>query len=93
MALRVSVSSHNAGQPITPQAIADSCRQRLGVSKVHTLRHTFARTMEQQGAPISEIQRRLGHKNIATTSLYLQALGCEENPFAVELKQLLGVEE
>ena len=29
--------------------------------------------MEQKGAKISEIQRKLGHTNIATTSLYLQA--------------------
>jgi integrase len=90
-AVWVSVSNHNAGAPISSQAIADICQSRLGVSRVHVLRHTFARTMEQQGARLSEIQRRLGHKNISTTSLYLQALGREENPLAVELEQLLGV--
>jgi site-specific recombinase XerD len=66
--------------------------EHLGVSQVHKLRHTFARVMEQQGAKLSEIQRRLGHKNIATTSLYLQALGREDNPFAEEIEHLLGVE-
>jgi site-specific recombinase XerD len=30
--------------------------------------------MEQHGATISEIQRKLGHKSIATTSLYLIAV-------------------
>lgn len=92
-AVWVSVSNHNAGAAISAQAIADICQARLGVSRVHVLRHTFARTMEQQGAKISEIQRRLGHKNISTTSLYLQALGREDNPLAVELEQLLGVKE
>ena len=42
---------------------------------------------------ISEIQKRLGHKSIATTSLYLQALTSEENPYAEAIERALGVEE
>lgn len=84
-----SISRHCAGQPISPQAIADICQRRLGTSKVHRLRHTFAHTMEQHGATISEIQRRLGHKSVATTSLYLQALTNEENPFAEAIERAM----
>jgi site-specific recombinase XerD len=91
-AVWVSVSNHRRGGAIGTQTIADICQEHLGVSQVHKLRHTFARVMEQQGAKLSEIQRRLGHKNIATTSLYLQALGREDNPFAEEIEHLLGVE-
>jgi integrase len=75
--------------PITSQAIADICLRHLKTSKVHRLRHTFAWTMEQHGAKTSEIQRRLGHKSIATTSLYLQALTSEENPFAEAIEQAI----
>jgi integrase len=92
-AVWASVSNHGRGQPITAQAIADICAKRLKTSKVHRLRHTFAWTMEQHGAKTSEIQRRLGHKSIATTSLYLQALTEEENPFAEAIEQAIVGEE
>jgi len=81
-AVWAGVSNHGRGAPISSQAIADICARHLKTSKVHRLRHTFAWTMEQHGAKTSEIQRRLGHKSIATTSLYLQALTSEENPYA-----------
>jgi integrase len=91
-AVWVSTSNHRRGAPITSQAIADICARHLNTSKVHRLRHTFARTMEQNGATTSEIQRRLGHKSIATTSLYLQALSSDENPYAEAIEHALGVE-
>lgn len=45
-----------------------------GVSGItpHTLRHTFATHMSQQGVPLRVIQKWLGHKRIDTTSIYLQ---------------------
>ena len=93
-AVWASVSRHHGGGPISSQAIADISMRHLKTSKVHRLRHTFAWTMEQHGAKISEIQRKLGHKSIATTSLYLQALTSEENPYAEAIEQaIVGVEE
>jgi len=68
------------------------CEKRIGTSKVHQLRHTFARMLEDAGAKISEIQKRLGHASAATTSIYLQALRADENPYAEELVKVLGVE-
>jgi integrase len=91
-AVWVSTSNHGRGAPITSQAIADICARHLKTSRVHRLRHTFARTMEQHGATTGEIQRRLGHKSIATTSLYLQTLTSEENPYAEAIEQALVVE-
>jgi len=91
-AVWVSTSNHRRGGPISSQAIADICARHLKTSKVHRLRHTFAWTMEQHGAKISEIQRKLGHKSIATTSLYLQALTNEENPYAEAIEGAIGVE-
>ena len=51
-----------------------SSEKRIGTSKVHQLRHTFARMLEDAGAKITVIQQRLGHASAATTSIYLQAL-------------------
>lgn len=88
----VSLSNHHRGGALSISAIADVCEKRIGTSKVHQLRHTFARMLEDAGAKISQIQQRLGHASAATTSIYLQALRSDENPYAEELVKVLGVE-
>lgn len=91
-AVWVSLSNNHRGGALSISAIADVCEQRLGTSKVHALRHTFARMLEDAGAKISTIQQRLGHASAATTSIYLQALRADENPYAEDLVRVLGVE-
>ncbi len=63
----VSLSPRNKGEALGIQTVADNCEKRLGVSKVHTLRHFFARAMGDAGAKVSTIQSRLGHSSLATT--------------------------
>ncbi len=77
---------------MTTQAIADVCQKRLGISKVHSLRHTFAKAMEDSGAKVSEIQARLGHSSLATTGRYLAALSQADNAHAEALVGLFGIE-
>ena len=86
----LSFSRQNKGRAISGQTIADICYKHLGTSKVHTLRHTFAHTMERSGAPVSEIQARLGHESHATTGRYLTALKRAENPYAKNSAACLG---
>jgi len=88
----LSFSRQNKGKAIGGQTIADICHKHLGTSKVHTLRHTFAHSMERSGAPVSEIQARLGHESLATTGRYLAALKRAENPYADELSRLFGLD-
>lgn len=52
--------------------------ERAGIAlrlrqSIHTLRHSCAHNLLAAGAPLPVIQRKLGHKNIATTSIYLAA--------------------
>ena len=54
------------GQKLGIQAIADVCQKYLGTSKVHTMRHTFAHSMETIGASVSTIQTRLGNVCLST---------------------------
>lgn len=79
------------GKQLSVQAIEDICERRLGTSRFHALRHSFAHMMEEAGAKTSEIQSRLGHSNIATTGIYLAALRSDENKYAEDLTRLLGI--
>ena len=89
----VSLSRRNEGQALGIQTIADICEKRLGTSKVHALRHTFARAMEDSGAKVSTIQARLGHTSLATTGRYLAALRQAENEHADALARLFGISD
>ncbi len=81
------------GKALSIQSVADICAKRLGTSKVHALRHTFARAMEDAGAKVSEIQARLGHDSLATTGRYLAALHRADNPHAERLVTLFGFDQ
>src|SRR5215217_7726621 len=64
-----SLSRNNSGGALTTRALQAICEARMGVH-FHGLRHTFAHSMEDASAKLSEIQQRLGHSNAATTSRY-----------------------
>ncbi len=89
----ISLSRRNQGEALTIQTIADICERHLGTPKVHTLRHTFARAMEDSGAKVSDIQARLGHTSLATTGRYLAALKQAENTHGDTLAELFGIGE
>lgn len=80
------------GAALTPRQIQNICRSRLGVH-FHALRHTFAHAMNTVGAPVTLIQSRLGHSNLATTSRYLAALQRAENPYGAQVEALFVTEE
>ncbi len=79
------------GKPLGVQSVADICSKRLGVTSVHTTRHTAAHSMDEIGMSAATIQERLGHKSLATTGRYLQSLRRGENPHADKLAAHLGI--
>ncbi len=83
--------NQTVGHPLSLRAIANLCERRLGTSKVHTLRHTFARALEEAGAKVSEIQAFLGHADLGTTGRYLAQLHRGENRHLARLGALYGV--
>jgi integrase/recombinase XerD len=91
----ISLATRNGtfGHPLSIRAIALINEQRLGASKVHTLRHTFARGLEDAGAKVSEIQARLGHADLGTTGRYLAQLHAGENPHLARLSHLYGLDD
>lgn len=86
-----SLSRQNKDQPISIHTLIDICEKYLDVSKIHALRHTFAVEMMEAGAPITELQHRLGHENIATTSIYTKRLRSADNPYATRLSSRFGI--
>ncbi len=79
------------GKRLSTRSISDICQKRLGTSKVHALRHTTARVMEEAGAKVSDIQAMLGHSSLATTGIYLRALSSGDNPHAEAVAAMLGM--
>lgn len=79
-------------QPMTTSGLRRIFLKRIGTSKAHATRHSFALLMEQAGASLTDIQARLGHASTATTAAYMNQLKSADNPYSDRLAALLGLE-
>jgi site-specific recombinase XerD len=73
------------GEPLGHGAVQQSFRlamNKSGIQKeacVHTLRHTFATHLLEQGVDIVTIKEQLGHAHIQTTMMYLHVAKLERS--------------
>jgi site-specific recombinase XerD len=45
----------------------------VALYSTHSLRHTFAKRMQERGVPLTTIQKILGHASLASTGVYTEA--------------------
>lgn len=63
----------------------------IGPMHLHQTRHTFARMVGEESGSLTDVQTELGHKNLATTRVYLQRVGVKPDRYSGRLLDRLGV--
>jgi integrase len=63
----------------------------LGHLHLHQTRHTVARWSGEELGSLSETQEVLGHKNLATTKVYLQRVAVKKDKLSRRIIDRLGV--
>lgn len=87
------------GSPLTPKTVDHLVLgwfKRAGVAPpkgalAHSLRHTYATLLVEQSGSVPEVQRLLGHADLATTQAYIEvaARGVEQTALANPARRML----
>lgn len=64
----------------------------LDAIHVHQLRHTFARLVGEDEGDLTKVQHALGHKNLATTRVYLPRVGTKRDTFSAGIARRLRLD-
>jgi integrase/recombinase XerD len=82
--------------PLTSHAFVKNLKQYAKLAGIrdihlHQTRHTFARIVGEESGSILEAQDALGHKNLATTKVYLQRVSVKRDKFSRRITKRLGL--
>jgi integrase/recombinase XerD len=86
------------GAPLTSHAFALNMKVYAGEAGIkdfhlHRTRHTFARLVAERTGSIVETQDALGHKNAATTRVYVRRIAVKRDKHSEEIARLFGLSD
>lgn len=84
----------NPGAPLTSHAFAKNLKRYArdaGITgmHIHKTRHTYARIVAEDTGSITETQDALGHKNLATTRVYVQRIAIKRDKHSKRISERL----
>lgn len=87
-----------AGAPLSSHAFAKNLKRYakaagVGHVHIHQTRHTFARIVAEETGSIVETQDALGHRNLATTRVYVNRIAVKRDKHSRKITLRLGVHE
>ena len=90
-------SGRSTGSPLSSHAFAKNLKgygraAGLGDLHVHQLRHTFARLVGEDEGDMTKVQHALGHKNLATTRVYLPRVTTKRDTFSAGIARRFGLD-
>jgi len=85
------------GDPLTSHGFVKNLKRyaaEIGLADIHLhqTRHTFARMVGEDAGSLMEVQEALGHKDIATTRVYLERVRTERDKHSRQIARRLGLE-
>jgi integrase len=85
------------GDPLTSHGFVKNLKHyaaEIGLADIHLhqTRHTFARMVGEDTGSLMEVQEALGHKDIATTRVYLERVRTERDKHSHQIARRLGLE-
>ncbi len=66
------IKADGTGGYKSKRQVIDRNLRKIGYSKLHSLRHTYATILHHRGLNIEEVSKLLGHSDISTTQIYAQ---------------------
>jgi integrase len=86
------------GAPLSSHSFSKNLKgyaRAAGIEKIHIhqTRHTFARIVSEETGSIIETQDALGHKNIATTRVYIGRITVKRDKHSHRIMSRLGIDE
>jgi site-specific recombinase XerD len=84
------------GEPLTSHGFVKNLKRYAAAAGIpdihlHQTRHTFARMVGEDADSLMEVQEALGHKDLATTRVYLERIRMQHDKHSGRIARRLGL--